>query len=290
MELYDPQTIRWIMHNFGFHFSKKLGQHFITDGSVIDDMVTGAGVTEDDFVIEIGPGFGVLTRALCQAAGKVLALEVDKSLFPVLAFTLGEYNNVKVIEKDILKADLAELLAEYNPEGRPVKILGNLPYYITTPIIMKLLENRGGFESMTCMMQKEVADRIAAEPGSRTYGAISVAAQYHSVITPIVQVSKDQFMPPPKVDSAVLRFDIREEPAVHPMDEKLYFRCVSAGFSQRRKTLLNSLTGIGRPKEQIRLVLEEAGIDPKRRAETLSLEDFRKIADGFARANPETEE
>ena len=279
MKLYDPSTIKWIKKKYGFRFSKSLGQNFITEKSVIDDIVEGAGLGPGDLVIEIGPGIGVLTSGACEAATKVVAIEIDRNLLTVLNDTLAAYNNVKIINGDILKMDLAKLIGEEKKDLENVKIIGNLPYYITTPIIIKLLESGVPAESITIMMQKEVAERIKAKPGSRTYGALSVAVQYRCEVTTVTEVPREVFMPVPKVDSEVLRLDILPEPAVKTISENMFFRCVRAGFSQRRKTLLNSLQSTGIPKEKIRECLEGAEIDPQRRAETLSLEEFAALAD-----------
>ena len=241
MKLYDPSTIKWIKKKYGFRFSKSLGQNFITEKSVIDDIVEGAGLGPGDLVIEIGPGIGVLTSGACEAATKVVAIEIDRNLLTVLNDTLAAYNNVKIINGDILKMDLAKLIGEEKKDLENVKIIGNLPYYITTPIIIKLLESGVPAESITIMMQKEVAERIKAKPGSRTYGALSVAVQYRCEVTTVTEVPREVFMPVPKVDSEVLRLDILPEPAVKTISENMFFRCVRAGFSQRRKTLLNSL-------------------------------------------------
>ena len=281
MKLYDPSVIRLIKNKYGFRFSKSLGQNFLTDKNVIDQITEGADITGSDLVIEIGPGIGVLTQAAAEKAGKVVSVEIDHDLIEIMKFTLDGLDNVKIINDNILKTDLAEVIRQEKGDLTGVKVLGNLPYYITTPIIMKLLEEKPGADSITVMMQKEVADRLIADPGSKVYGAASVSVQYYSRVTRIADVSKDSFMPQPKVDSAVLRLDVREEPAVHPLNEKHFFGVVRAAFSQKRKTLLNSLGATGASKEVIREALEEAGIDEKRRAETLSLEDFARVSDAL---------
>lgn len=281
MELYDPQTIRYIRNKFGFRFSKELGQNFLTDKTVIDDIVGGARITEDDLVIEIGPGIGVLTQACLEKAGKVIAVEVDQKLLPVLDFTLGKREDLKIVFGDILKIDIPELIREEKSSLKNVKIVGNLPYYITTSIIMKLLKVRLSVESITIMMQKEVADRILAEPGGRTYGALSVSVQYYSAPEKIALVPKEAFVPVPKVDSAVLRLDIREKPAVEVESEEMFFRTVRAGFGQRRKTLSNSLRQTGASREMIADVLGAVDIPRNQRAEKLTLEEFGRIADEF---------
>lgn len=277
MKLYEPSTIKRIREEFGFKFSKSLGQNFLTDKNIIDRIVEGAGIGPEDLVIEIGPGIGVITYEAAQLAKKVVAVEIDKSLLPILDKTLGEFDNVRVINEDILKLDLNSVIAE--EEGRNVKIMGNLPYYITTPIIMKILEDGVKADSITIMMQKEVADRIKAAPGSKVYGALSVAVQYYCTVDKVVNVPRSMFVPQPNVDSIVLRLNIRKEKPVELSNEKLFFDCVKAGFGQRRKTLLNSLQNIkGVTKEIIVESLQAAGIDAGRRAETLDLEEFAMVA------------
>ena len=283
MDLFSPQVIKAIKQKFGFKNTKSLGQNFLTDPDVIRSMVLGADVNESDLVIEIGPGFGVLTDEVARAAGKVVAIEIDKELIPVLDFTLAEHKNVEVINEDVLKINLNEIIEKETGTLTAVKIMGNLPYYITTPILMKLLEEGVAAKSITVMMQKEVAERIMASPGSKTYGALSVAVQYRTHVSVVTEVPKESFFPMPKVDSAVLNLTLRDEPAVKPIDEEMFFRMVKAGFSQRRKTILNSLSTSGIPKEKIEDCLSAVGIDNKRRAETLSLEDFCSIADYFSK-------
>lgn len=282
MDLYSPQVIKAIKQKFGFKNSKSLGQNFLTDPEVIRAIVSGAEVSEKDLVIEIGPGFGVLTDEAAKHAGKVIAIEIDKDLLPVLEFTLAAHKNIEIINEDVLKIDLNELIDNVKIEN--VKIIGNLPYYITTPILMKLLESNLNAESITVMMQKEVAERILAEPGGKEYGALSVAVQYRTIAETIIEVPRESFFPAPKVDSEVLKLTLRDEPAVKPIDEALFFRLVKAGFSQRRKTILNSLSTSGYPKEEIAACLEAVGIDNKRRAETLSLQDFCSISDYFSKS------
>ena len=288
MKLYAPSTIEAIKEKHRFQLSKSLGQNFITDKHVIERIVEGAGPSEKDLVIEIGPGIGVLTAEAAQQAAKVIAIEIDSKLIPILGETLAEYDNVEVINQDILKTDLNKIIDEQRQLGNftgDVKIIGNLPYYITTPIIMHILENSIHTESITVMMQKEVADRIKASPGNKTYGAISAAVQYYCEVEQVISVPKEVFVPRPKVDSAVLKLTIRKETPVDLIDEKAFFACIKAGFGQRRKTLLNSLTGTyGLSKDEIRAILEKAGIDPVRRAETLDMNEFADIANGVASA------
>ena len=288
MKLYAPSTIEAIKEKHRFQLSKSLGQNFITDKHVIKRIVEGADPSEKDLVIEIGPGIGVLTAEAAQQAAKVIAIEIDSKLIPILGETLAEYDNVEVINQDILKTDLNGIIDEQRQLGNftgDVKIIGNLPYYITTPIIMHILENSIHAESITVMMQKEVADRIKASPGNKTYGAISAAVQYYCEVEQVISVPKEVFVPRPKVDSAVLKLTIRKETPVDLIDEKAFFACIKAGFGQRRKTLLNSLTGTyGLSKDEIRTILEKAGIDPVRRAETLDMNEFADIANGVASA------
>ena len=288
MKLYAPSTIEAIKEKHRFQLSKSLGQNFITDKHVIKRIVEGADPSEKDLVIEIGPGIGVLTAEAAQQAAKVIAIEIDSKLIPILGETLAEYDNVEVINQDILKTDLNGIIDEQRQLGNftgDVKIIGNLPYYITTPIIMYILENSIHAESITVMMQKEVADRIKASPGNKTYGAISAAVQYYCEVEQVISVPKEVFVPRPKVDSAVLKLTIRKETPVDLIDEKAFFACIKAGFGQRRKTLLNSLTGTyGLSKDEIRTILEKAGIDPVRRAETLDMNEFADIANGVASA------
>lgn len=282
MKLYAPSTIKEIKEKHDFRLSKSLGQNFLTDKHIIDKIIECTHITKEDLVIEIGPGIGVLTEAAASQADKVIAIEVDKNLIPVLEETLADYENIQIINQDILKADLSKIIKD-NYRGGSVKIIGNLPYYITTPIIMKILEERVPADSITIMMQKEVADRIKSPPGSKTYGAISVAVQYYCTVKQIASVPKEVFVPQPKVDSAVIRLDVRREKAVDLIDERIFFACIKAGFGQRRKTLLNSLTGVeGLSKESIKRILEEAKVDSMRRAETLSLDEFAKIANLIA--------
>lgn len=286
MKLYAPSTIADIKQRYDFQLSKSLGQNFITDGSIIEKIIEGSHTGENDLVIEIGPGIGVLTAAAAETAAKVVAIEIDSKLIPILSETLAGYDNIEVINQDVLKTDLNKIIEEQRASGQfsgKVRVIGNLPYYITTPIIMGLLESGVKTDSITIMMQKEVADRIKASPGNKTYGAISAAVQYYCSVEQIAVVPKEVFIPRPKVDSAVLNLCVREEKPVDLIDEKLFFACIKSGFGQRRKTLLNSLTGTaGLSKEEIREVLETVGIDHIRRAETLNMEEFAAIANEVA--------
>lgn len=277
MNLYEPASIKDIRDRYGFKFSKSLGQNFLIDKNIIDKIIDGAGIGADDTVIEIGPGIGVITAEAAKRAKKVIAVEIDRSLIPILEETLSEFDNVTILNRDVLKVDISELTAGECPQN--IKIMGNLPYYITTPIIMKLLEEQVKADSITVMMQKEVADRIKASPGSKAYGALSVTVQYYCSVEKVADVPKGVFIPQPKVDSTVLKLNLRNEKPVKPADEKVFFNCVKAAFSQRRKTLLNSMQTLqGVSKELIREVLEASGIQTNRRAETLTIEEFAKIA------------
>jgi len=282
MKLYAPSTIREIKDKYGFKLSKSLGQNFLTDKNIIDKIIDATDITDEDLVIEIGPGVGVLTYEAAQQAKKVIAVEIDKNLIPILKDTLSEFDNVEVINQDVLKTDLNQIIDESGCRG--AKIIGNLPYYITTPIIMGILENHTRADSITIMMQKEVADRIKSGPGTKAYGALSVAVQYYCEVETVAIVPKEVFFPAPKVDSAVLKLNIRKEKPVELVDENMFFRCIKAGFGQRRKTLSNSLMGLGDvTKEQVKACLENLGIEEKRRAETLSLEEFANIANYFSK-------
>ena len=278
-DLYMPSKTKEIVSKYGFRFSKSLGQNFLVDGNIIKNICEGADITEADGVIEIGPGIGTLTQQISRYAKKVVAIELDKKLIPILEDTLDGIDNIKVINNDVLKVDLEKLIEE-EFEGLNVKVVANLPYYITTPIIMKLLETKLPIESVSVMIQKEVAERMIAPPGKKDYGALSVAVQYHSKPEIITIVPKTVFIPQPNVDSAVIKLNINKTPPVEVKDEKLMFSVVKSAFGQRRKTILNALSGgyLELEKETIKQVLETAGIDPKKRGEVLSIEDFAHIA------------
>lgn len=276
-KLYAPRTINDMMKKHDFKMSKRYGQNFLTDGNIVKKIVGAVEIQEDDLIIEIGPGIGTLTAEIAKEAYKVLAIEIDKRLIPILNENLLEYKNIKIMNMDFLLADIEKMIAEEDPVG-DVKIIGNLPYYITTPIIMKILEDKIQAESLTIMVQKEVADRLRAHPGTKEYGAISVAVQYYSDIKMISQVSREVFIPKPNVDSTVIRLDIRKKPAVEVENEEFFFQLIKAGFNQRRKTLLNAVSQLPSiDKLILEKALIECNIDPKRRAETLSLEEFAKL-------------
>ncbi len=277
MELTSPKTIREIADRFGFTFKKGLGQNFLTSKSVLEDIAEAADA--DGGVLEIGPGFGVLTKELSQHAQKVVSLEIDDRLIDVLEFTLQDCDNVKVINQDVLKTDLKALIdEEFN--GEKISVAANLPYYITTPIITKLLEERLPIKNIVVMVQKEVAQRMQAKPSSKDYGAITLLCQYYAEPEIVTTVPAGLFVPPPKVDSAVLRLKMLDEPRVSVQNEKVFFNTVKAAFSQRRKTLLNCISSyFSLPKDTASEILISAGIEPNRRGETLSIEEFAILAD-----------
>ena len=277
MNLTSIKTIHEIQSRFNFEFKKGLGQNFLTDQSVIDEIAAVAEV--EDGVIEIGPGFGVLTQALAKRAPKVVALELDKRLPEVLAYTLSEFDNVKVINEDALRVDMVKLINE-EFDGKQVSIAANLPYYITTPIITSLVENRLPIKAITVMVQKEVAERLCAKEGTKDYGAISVMCAYYTKPEMVCIVPAHSFVPAPKVDSAVIKLNICDTPNVECKNEKMFFKTVKAGFSQRRKTLSNCVSSFfGIEKSTASDALESVGIDPRRRGETLSLEEYARLAD-----------
>ena len=279
MDLTSPRTIRSIQEKFGFTFKKGLGQNFLTSQNVLEEIVDAAEI--DSGVIEVGPGFGVLTSELAKNSDKVVTIEIDERLLDVLEYTLADYDNVKIVNADILKLDLHKLIQEEFGDEK-VSIAANLPYYITTPIITKLLEEKLPLKNIVVMVQKEVALRMAAKPSSKDYGAITVLCQYYTEPSVVTNVPASLFVPPPKVDSAVLKLKIREKPAVQVQDEKMFFRVVKAAFSQRRKTLLNCLcSNFSFPKEEMSALLEGIGIMPSRRGETLSLQEFADISDAI---------
>lgn len=271
--------IRKIVERHGFRFSKSLGQNFLKDPAVVDRIVEGAEVHQEDIVIEIGPGIGVMTDRIAEQAGHVLAVEIDKALLPILEETLAHHQNVTVVNADILKLDLHALKSEHFPDQFP-KIIANLPYYITTPIIMKFLESGLPFESMTVMMQKEVAQRMMADSGNKTYGALTVMVQYYCEVDPIFEVPKGSFVPEPKVTSTVVRLTPHSEPPVELLDQKMFSRTVKAAFSTRRKTLLNALSN-DFDKAWVRRALEAADVDSGLRAERLDIQTFGRLANAF---------
>ncbi len=273
----NKKVTRYILQRFGIHISKRLGQNFLIDANIVQGIVDAANVQENDRVLEIGPGIGTLTQALAETGAEVTCVELDKRLPEVLAHTLEAYDNVRVIQGDILKVNIPEIMGD-----KPFKVVANLPYYITTPIIMALLEKHLPITDIVVMVQKEVAERMAAQPGGKTYGALSVAVQYYTVPEIALYVPPRSFMPPPEVDSVVVNCKVRQIPAVELIDEKMFFRVVKAAFGQRRKTLNNALKSMGVDKNIIADVLDKAGIEATRRGETLTMEEFGAIANILA--------
>lgn len=280
--LCDIGEIKRIMESSGFSFSKALGQNFIINPSVCPRMAEMCGADKECGVLEVGPGIGVLTNELCKVAKKVVAVELDKRLPDILAKTLADHDNVKIVSGDIMEIDLHKLIAE-EFEGMDVVVCANLPYYITSPVIMKLLEERLPIKALTVMVQKEAADRLCAQMGTRATGAVTAAVRYYSEPKLLFKVSAGSFMPAPKVDSAVIRLDIHQGAGLDVKDEKLYFRVVRGAFSQRRKTISNSLSSVlSMDKPSLIAALEKAEVSPMARAEQLSLEDFARIANAIS--------
>ena len=276
----NPQNTIAVLQKYNFSFQKKFGQNFLIDTHVLDKIIRAAGITKDDMVLEIGPGIGTMTQYLAEAAGKVTAVEIDKNLIPILEDTLSEYDNVTIINEDVLKLDIRRLADEEN-QGRPIKVVANLPYYITTPIIMGLFENHVPMESITVMVQKEVADRMQTGPGSKDYGALSLAVQYYAEPYIVANVPPNCFMPRPRVGSAVIRLTCHKQPPVEVKDEKLMFDIISASFNQRRKTLANGLKNSDKLKysrEEIEEAIQSLGKGASVRGEALTLEEFAALS------------
>ncbi len=278
----DPisETYR-LIKKYDIHARKRFGQNFLTDARVLDKIINAADVTKDDFVLEIGPGLGTLTRVLCDHAKKVLAVELDYDLVDILEAEFTMYENLEIIQGDILKQDIKKIADEYN-EGRPIKIVANLPYYITTPIIMELFESHAPIESITVMVQKEVADRMMAKPGDKNCGAISLAVQYYSEVYLAARVPQNCFTPRPRVDSAVIRLTLRKNPPFEVKNEALMFDLMRAGFEQRRKTLVNAISGSAKldiSKQDIAEVIVKAGFSETIRGEKLDLSQYAALAD-----------
>ncbi len=279
----NPQHTIEVLQKYNFSFQKKFGQNFLIDTHVLDKIIDSAEITKDDFVLEIGPGIGTMTQYLACAARKVVAVEIDKALIPILEDTLSPYDNVEVINEDVLKVDIDKLAREQN-NGKPIKVVANLPYYITTPIIMGLYENNVPIESITVMVQKEVADRMQVGPGTKDYGALSLAVQYYAKPYIVANVPPNCFMPRPKVGSAVIRLTSHKEMPVEVKDTALMFKLIRASFNQRRKTLQNGLNNsqeLTIPKEIIIEAIEQLGRGPSIRGEALTLAEFAKLADIF---------
>lgn len=276
----NPKNTIQILDKYGFNFQKKYGQNFLIDSNVLEKITEAAMITKDDCVLEIGPGIGTMTQYLCESAGWVFAVEIDKNLIPILEDTLSEYDNVTVINEDVLKLDIAKLAKEKN-EGRPIKVVANLPYYITTPIVLGLLEGGVPLKSITIMVQKEVAERMQVGPGTKDYGALSLAVQYYCKPEIVCQVSPECFIPRPNVGSAVIRLDRYENPPIEVKDDKAMFKLIRAAFNQRRKTLSNALSnaGIGISREKCVEALKTMGLSETIRGEALTLEEFAKLSD-----------
>jgi 16S rRNA (adenine1518-N6/adenine1519-N6)-dimethyltransferase len=274
VEIKDVKTAE-LVKKYNFKFSKSLGQNFLVDDSVPKDIVLGAEVDENDLVIEIGPGVGTLTAQLLNKAKKVVAIELDNDLIPILTEEIGNNPKFTLVHNDALKVNFNEIIGE----EKSVKLVANLPYYVTTPIIVKLLKEKYNFKSLTIMIQKEVAERMDAEPGNKDYGSLSLLVQYYCNTKIIRRVPPQCFIPRPKVDSIVIRLDRLDEPKVKVENEKLFFEIIRSSFNMRRKTLWNGVKNIGLPKENLELAFEEAGVDPKRRGETLTIEEFALLSD-----------
>ena len=284
-KLSNPKETIQVLQKHEFQFKKKFGQNFLIDPHVLDKIVDAAQITKDDFVLEIGPGIGTLTQYLCENARQVLAVEIDDKLIPILKETLQPYDNVEVLHGDILKQDIQQIADTYN-DGKPIKVVANLPYYITTPIIMELFESHVPLANVTVMVQKEVADRMKAEPGTKDYGALSLAVQYYAKPYIAAFVPPNCFMPRPNVGSAVIRLDCLARVPVEVHNEKLMFRLIRASFNQRRKTLQNGIANsaeLSFTKEQASHAIEQAGFDVRIRGEKLGLEEFARLADELER-------
>lgn len=282
----NPQNTIAILNKYGFNFQKKFGQNFLIDTHVLEKIIRAANITKDDFIVEIGPGIGTMTQYLCEAAREVVAVEIDKNLIPILENdTLAEYDNVTVINQDILKLNLNKLVEERNG-GKPIKVVANLPYYITTPIIMGLFEKDTPIENITVMVQKEVAQRMQVGPGTKEYGALSLAVQFYAEPYIVANVPPNCFMPRPNVGSAVIQLTKHKDKPVKVKDEKLMFKLIRASFNQRRKTLQNGLNNsseLNFTKEEIVAAIEEAGLPASVRGEALTLEDFARLSDILGR-------
>ena len=279
-----PQNTIAILQKYNFMFQKRFGQNFLIDTRVLDKIISASGITKDDMILEVGPGIGTMTQYLCESARKVIAVEIDKNLIPILENdTLKEYDNVRVINEDILKLDINKLVEEEN-DGKPIKVVANLPYYITTPIIMGLFESHVPIDSITVMVQKEVADRMKVGPGTKDYGALSLAVQFYAKPEIVINVPPECFIPRPNVGSAVIRLTRHKENPVQVKDEKLMFKLIRASFNQRRKTLANGLNNsseINYSKEQIAKAIEALGRGASIRGEALTLAEFARLADIF---------
>ena len=283
----NPKYTIEVLQKYGFVFQKRFGQNFLIDTHVLERIIEASEITKDDFVLEIGPGIGTMTQYLAEAAREVTAVEIDDALIPILKDTLKEWDNVTVLHGDILKTDIRKIADEKN-QGRPIKVVANLPYYITTPIIIGLFESHVPVDSITVMVQKEVADRMQTGPGSKDYGALSLAVQYYAEPKIVANVPPNCFMPRPKVGSAVIRLTRHQNPPVTTLDEKLMFRLIRASFNQRRKTLSNSLKNsqeLPYSKEEVEAAITECGLPLNIRGEALTLEQFARLSDTFSKLN-----
>ena len=283
----NPKYTIEVLQKYGFVFQKRFGQNFLIDTHVLERIIEASEITKDDFVLEIGPGIGTMTQYLAEAAREVTAVEIDDALIPILKDTLKEWDNVTVLHGDILKTDIRKIADEKN-QGRPIKVVANLPYYITTPIIMGLFESHVPVDSITVMVQKEVADRMQTGPGSKDYGALSLAVQYYAEPKIVANVPPNCFMPRPKVGSAVIRLTRHQNPPVTTLDDKLMFRLIRASFNQRRKTLSNSLKNsqeLPYSKEEVETAITECGLPLNIRGEALTLEQFARLSDTFSKLN-----
>ena len=283
----NPKYTIEVLQKYGFVFQKRFGQNFLIDTHVLERIIEASEITKDDFVLDIGPGIGTMTQYLAEAAREVTAVEIDDALIPILKDTLKEWDNVTVLHGDILKTDIRKIADEKN-QGRPIKVVANLPYYITTPIIMGLFESHVPVDSITVMVQKEVADRMQTGPGSKDYGALSLAVQYYAEPKIVANVPPNCFMPRPKVGSAVIRLTRHQNPPVTTLDEKLMFRLIRASFNQRRKTLSNSLKNsqeLPYSKEEVEAAITECGLPLNIRGEALTLEQFARLSDTFSKLN-----
>jgi 16S rRNA (adenine1518-N6/adenine1519-N6)-dimethyltransferase len=284
-DIATPGRTREILEKYGFSFKKSLGQNFLIDTNILRKIVDFAELSDETGAIEIGPGIGALTEQLARRAKKVVAFEIDQRLLPILEDTLSPYGNVRIIHQDVLKADIHRVIAEEFTDVTDIMVVANLPYYVTTPIIMKLLTDRLPIRGMVVMLQKEVADRLAAKPGTKDYGSLSIAIQYYTEAETVMTVPRTVFIPQPNVDSAVIRLMKRKQPPVKVEDEAFFFQVVRASFAQRRKTILNNLVNNlsnGKAmKEQIERVLTETDIDPRRRGETLAMEEFAALSNAL---------
>ncbi|WP_246946010.1 16S rRNA (adenine(1518)-N(6)/adenine(1519)-N(6))-dimethyltransferase RsmA [Bacillus pinisoli] len=287
-DIATPSRTKEILSKYGFSFKKSLGQNFLIDTNILHNIVDFAELSEQSCAIEIGPGIGALTEQLAKRAKKVVAFEIDQRLLPILEDTLSPYPNVKVIHQDVLKADVSQVIKDEFGENQDIMVVANLPYYVTTPILMKLLEEGLPLRGIVVMLQKEVADRMAAGPNTKDYGSLSIAVQYYTEAKTVMTVPKTVFVPQPNVDSAVIRLTRRSQPPVQVEDEDFFFEVVRSSFAQRRKTILNNLSNnLSKklPKEQILLALEEADVAPERRGESLSIQEFGKLSEALYRAS-----